>query len=143
MEHKVTFCPESGKQMLQIHEFEQDWGYVQAVRHRDLLFISGCVSIDPHGRPLGVGEMKIQVFNAYRLLEKTLIKSGSTMSHILQEKITTTDMALFLKDGLEIRRQIYKNFSLPGSSAWTEVVALAQKDFLFEVEAIACLPSIR
>jgi len=65
------------------------------------------------------------------------------MSHILQEKITTTDMALFLKDGLEIRRQIYKNFSLPGSSAWTEVVALAQKDFLFEVEAIACLPSIR
>jgi enamine deaminase RidA (YjgF/YER057c/UK114 family) len=138
MEHKVTLCPESGKHML---EFERDWGYVQAVRHRDLVFISGCVSIDPHGKPLGTGEMRTQVFNAYKLLEDTLKKSGLTMSHILQEKITTTNMALFLKEGLEIRKHAYQGSSLPGSSAWTEVVALAQKEFLFEVEAIAGVPS--
>lgn len=61
-------------------------------------------------------------------------------SHVVRERLVTTDLPHFLEEGAAVRKAVFDGYSLPTSSAWTEVVRLAQPEFLFEVEMIAYLP---
>lgn len=140
MANQISTCPVSGKQIFQLHGFEADWGYAQAVRAGPFVFISGSVSIGADGRPTAAGDMAAQVANAYEAIEASLAAYGANLSHVASEKLVTTDLPRFLAEGMSVRAEAYVGHSLPASSAWTEVVRLAQPEFLFEVEAVAYLP---
>jgi 2-iminobutanoate/2-iminopropanoate deaminase len=126
--------------MFQLHGFEANWGFAQAVRAGPFIFVSGSVSIDRDGRPTAAEDMPQQVTNAYAAVSASLAAYGADLSHIVRETIVTTDLARFLAEGASARVDAYAGHSLPASSAWTEVVRLAQPEFLFEVEAMAYLP---
>jgi 2-iminobutanoate/2-iminopropanoate deaminase len=133
-------CAVSGKEIVQINGYESAWGYAQSVRVGPFIFVSGSVSADAEGRPTGAGDMAAQVANAYAVVAASLAAFGAGMSHIVQERLVTTDLRRFLAEGTQARKAAYAGHSLPASSAWTETVRLAQAEFLFEVEVTAYLP---
>jgi 2-iminobutanoate/2-iminopropanoate deaminase len=140
MASSISTCAVSGKQLFQLHGFEADWGYAQAVRAGPFIFVSGSVSIGSDGRPLAADDMPAQVANAYASIVASLAAFGAGLSHVVQEKLVTTDLERFMAEGATARAEAYAGHSLPASSAWTQTPRLAQPEFLFEVEAIAYLP---
>lgn len=141
MPHNVTTCPVSKKEVFQLHGFEADWGYAQAVRAGPFIYVSGSVSIDANGLPVAANDMAAQVANAYASVTASLSAFGATLSHVVLEKLVTTDLPRFIEQGAATRAEVYTGHSLPASSAWTEVARLAQPEFLFEVEVTAYLPA--
>lgn len=132
--------PLTGKQILHLKPFEREWGYAQAVRFGNLVFVSGTVSIDAQGQPTAAGDMAAQVRNAYVGIAESLAAFGATMGHVVREAICTTDLPRFIAEGLPVRAAAYRGYSLPASAPWIEVPRLAQPEFLFEVEVIAAFP---
>jgi 2-iminobutanoate/2-iminopropanoate deaminase len=127
----------TGKHIFQLRGFEESWGYAQAIRAGNWIFVSGTVSIDDQGTPRAVGDMAAQVRNAYADVAASLAAHGANMGNIVREALFTTDLPRFIAEGAPVRAQAYAGHSLPASAPWIEVPRLAQPEFLFEVEVIA------
>ncbi|OYW24219.1 MULTISPECIES: Rid family hydrolase [unclassified Sphingomonas] len=137
---EANVCPVSTKHMIQLHGFEELWGYVQAVHVGPFVFVSGTVSIDANGNPTAVDDMPTQVDNVYESIRQSLAAHGATLSHIVREAIVTTDLPRFLAEGAARRLAAFAGHSLPASAPWIEVPRLAQPEFMVEVEVTAYLP---
>jgi 2-iminobutanoate/2-iminopropanoate deaminase len=112
--------------------------YTDAVRWRDLLFVSGCVSLGPDGKVVSPGDVTGQARLAHEYLGAALRAAGSDFAHVL--KVT-----VFLRDAADRRavNDVRKEFfgpSLPASTL-IEVSSLAIDELLVEIEAIAGIPS--
>lgn len=125
------------KQTFQLKGFETAWGYAQALRVGDHVFVSGTVSIDVAGEPVAAGDMARQVQNVYEDLARSLAAHGATLSDVVREALVTTDLPRFLSEGMPERARAYEGHSLPASAPWLEVPRLAHPDFLFEAEVWA------
>jgi 2-iminobutanoate/2-iminopropanoate deaminase len=139
---RIVMDEVTGKRIFQLRGFEQSWGFAQAVRAGDWIFVSGTVSIDDDGAPRAAGDMAAQVRNAYADVAASLAAHGVTMSHVVREALFTTDLPRFIAEGAAVRAQAYAGHSLPASAPWVEVPRLAQPEFLFEVEVMAFAPSL-
>ena len=83
--------------------WEQRIGYSQAVRSGRMLYISGTVGADSEGKPDDLdGQMK----NAYKGIQKTLAQYKTDFSHVVMERIFTTDMEALIHSQ-ETRKQFY------------------------------------
>jgi enamine deaminase RidA (YjgF/YER057c/UK114 family) len=112
-------------------EVERSYGYSHAVRIGDDIKISGAVSMDDEGNPTAVGDLELQMKNAYADLEKVLQHYGCTFDDVLVENVFTTDMARFLEVA-SYRTSIYtENFP---TGTWLEVKGLALPEFMIEIE---------
>jgi enamine deaminase RidA (YjgF/YER057c/UK114 family) len=127
----------TGKRIFQLRGFEESWGFAQAVRVGDWIFVSGTVSINDEGVPRAVDDMAAQVRNAYADVAASLAAHGATMSNVVREALFTTNLPRFVAEGAPVRAQAYSGHSLPASAPWVEVPRLAQPEFLFEVEVMA------
>lgn len=112
-------------------ELEKAYGYTHAVRIGDHITISGAVSMDEKGNPMGVGDFEQQMKNCYSDLDKILKHYGCTFDDVVVENVFTTDMAAFLK-GAAYRNTIYTKQFPAGS--WLEVKGLALPEFMIEIE---------
>jgi 2-iminobutanoate/2-iminopropanoate deaminase len=108
-------------------------GYSQAVRSGRMLYISGTVGANGEGKPDDLdGQMK----NAYAAIQKTLAHYKTDFSHVVMERIYTTDMeALILSQ--ETRKQFYGNW-LPAAT-WVEVRRLYAPADKIEIEVQVAL----
>src|SRR6266852_952231 len=85
--------------------WEQRIGYSQAVRSGRMLYISGTVGANGEGKPEDLdGQMK----NAYAAIQKTLAQYKTDVSHVVMERIYTTDMEALIRSQ-ETRKQFYGN----------------------------------
>jgi 2-iminobutanoate/2-iminopropanoate deaminase len=125
------------KQPFELRSFEQSFGYTQAIKVGDRIYISGSVSMDDEGKTLGVGDMRTQIFNAYEDIRKSLEFYGADFSNIVKETVYTTDMEALLKAADE-RAKFYKGLRFPVSS-WIGVQQLVSPEFLIEVEVEAII----
>jgi len=108
--------------------WEQRIGYSQAVRSGRMLYISGTVGVNSDGKPDDLdGQMK----NAYAAIQKTLAHYKSDSSHIVMERIFTTDMETLIKSQ-ETRKQFYGEW-LPAAT-WVEVRRLYSPADKIEIE---------
>jgi enamine deaminase RidA (YjgF/YER057c/UK114 family) len=130
----------TGKRIFQLKGFEHQWGYAQAVRVGNTIYVSGTVSIDADGNPTARDDMAGQVRNVYADIIASLAAHAATLSHVVREALYTTDMERFLSLGAPVRAEIYAGHALPASAPWIEVNRLANPAFLFEVEVTAMLP---
>ena len=109
-------------------------GYTQAVRSGDTLYIAGQVPCDREGRLVGRGDFRAQAEQVYTNLQLVLSDAGLTLRHVVK---TTT----FIVDPRyrpllrEIRARYFGDYLPPNSLLI--VSALAEPEFLIEVEAIA------
>jgi 2-iminobutanoate/2-iminopropanoate deaminase len=118
--------------------WEEQYGYSQAVRVGDTLYLSGQVSHDDAGNFFAVGDMEGQMRQAYKNIEKILAGYGATMDSLVEEVLYVTDMQAAFDAAVKIRRDVFAGFPAVASTI-VEINRLAFPEFLIEIKGIARL----
>ena len=87
--------------------WEKEYGYSQAVKVDNTIYVSGQVSHDDKGNIVGRGDMQVQMRQAYANIEKVLAQYGATMGNIVDEVLFVTDMDAAFQQGLDVGRRSF------------------------------------
>ena len=95
--------------------------FAPAVRHGNLLFISGLTASDDQGTLVGGGDVVAQTRRIYELMGEILAETGATFDNIVQttDYITTTDG---YRETAEVRREVFGANPAIGYPAATGVI---------------------
>ncbi len=113
--------------------------YTQAVKvtgANTLLFLSGQVAYDEKGQPAYRGDFVAQARAVFRAIKAQVEAGGGTLADVVKLTTYLTDMR-HRADLLPVREEFFGKKMPP--STLVAVDALAQPDWLIEVEAIAVL----
>jgi enamine deaminase RidA (YjgF/YER057c/UK114 family) len=115
--------------------------YSQAVKvsgAETILYLSGQVAYDDNGGVAHPGDFKAQARAALQAVKAQVEAGGGTMANIVKVNTYLTDIRHRADYG-PIREEFFgKNKKMPASTL-VAVTALAQPEFLIEIEAIAVL----
>ena len=115
--------------------------YAQAVKvtgGETILYLSGQVAYDDKGGVAHPGDFKAQARAALQAVKAQVEAGGGTMANIVKVNTYLTDIRHRADYG-PIREEFFgKNKKMPASTL-VAVSALAQPEFLIEVEAVAVL----
>ena len=115
--------------------------YSQAVKvtgAETILYLSGQVAYDDNGGVAHPGDFKGQARSALQAVKAQVEAGGGTMANIVKVNTYLTDIRHRVDYG-PIREEFFgKNKKMPASTL-VAVTALAQPEFLIEIEAIAVL----
>lgn len=126
------------KELYHLNKFEEAFGYAQAVRVEDTLYISGSVAVDADGKLIGPDDMALQLRAAYENVGRTLKAFKTDFDHVAKETIYTTDMEALLRES-KLRLEFYDRQNLPAST-WVEVKRLVDPGFLVAIDVTVELP---
>lgn len=121
-----------------LYDFEQNFGYAQAVKVGHTIYVAGTFPVDGEGRLVGPGDIEAQLEAVYSNLGRTLEANGATFEHVVRENIFTTDMEALLA-AADYRFQYYARSSLP-TGTWVQVERLVDPGFMVQIEVTAELP---
>ena len=108
--------------------WEDKIGYAQAIRSARTVHVSGTVGANSTGQPSDLdGQMKL----AYDAIQKTLAHYNTDLSHVVMERIYTTDMEALIRSQAT-RKKIYKNWA--PAATWVEVKRLYGAGDKIEIE---------
>lgn len=116
--------------------WEKEYGYSQAVKVGDTIYLAGQVSHDDEGKILGLGNMEVQMRQAYVNVEKVLAQYDATMDNIVDEVLFVTDMEAALAACAKLKQEV---FSGPPVLANTivQIQRLAFPELMIEIKCIA------
>ena len=106
--------------------------YSQAVRHGNLVFLSGQVALDPTSGDLVEGGAGAQTRQVFRNLEAVCAAAGGTLDGILKLNIYLTDLGNFAT----VNEIMAETFSAPYPARATIGVAALPLGAEVEVEAV-------
>jgi enamine deaminase RidA (YjgF/YER057c/UK114 family) len=106
-----------------------------------LIFISGQVARDKDGNLVGKGDLKAQAAQVFENLNLALKAAGATFNDVVKINWYIKDYKPESIGALREIRGKYVNKDNPPASTLIGVAALAQDDYLIEVEAVAAIPS--
>jgi 2-iminobutanoate/2-iminopropanoate deaminase len=109
-----------------------------AIRHGDLLYVSGCVPLDTAGNLVGRGDLAAQMHKTLENLGTVLAAGGSGFEHVIKTTVFITDIK---KKPLtyDVRRQFFGD--RPPASTMVEISALDGEGIEIEIDAIAAIPA--
>jgi len=111
--------------------------FTHVVRADRLVFVSGCVASDEHGRTVGGGDVVAQARQVHENLEKCLAAAGATFADVC--KVTVFLKNVGDREKVNTVRQEYFGASRPASTL-VEISRLVRDDLLLEIECVAVLP---
>ena len=115
--------------------------YSQAVKvtgAETILYLSGQVAYDDNGGVAHPGDFKAQARSALQAVKAQVEAGGGTMANIVKVNTYLTDIRHRADYG-PIREEFFdKNKKMPASTL-VAVTALAQPEFLIEIEAVAVI----
>ena len=112
------------------------FGYSQAVRFGDQVFVSGQVAWDERGHVVGGGDARRQTEKAFSNLRAALEAAGSGLDRVAKLTIFATSRD-YLADIREVRHQVFDPLGHYPASTFIVVSGLASADLLVEIEAVA------
>jgi enamine deaminase RidA (YjgF/YER057c/UK114 family) len=121
----ATNAQDLRKEKFNLGSWEDDIGYVQAVRIGNTLHVSGSV---------GAGDMPAALKHALDTVQQTLAHYRLDFRHVVKETIYTTDIEA-LKAAKEIRKAYYGT-DFPAAT-WVQVARLYDPAHVVEVEVTA------
>lgn len=116
------------KHKFNLGPWEDEIGYVQAVRVGNVLYVSGSV---------GGGAMPDAIKQAYDTIGRTLAAYRLGLQHVVKENIFTTDLDA-LKAYKDVRKTYYQSDFPAGT--WVQVSRLYNPEYVIEVEVQAVFP---
>ena len=116
--------------------WEKEYGYAQAVKVRDTIYLSGQVSHDDRGNIIGPGDMEIQMRQAYTNIQILLAQYGATMENIVDEILFVTDMDAAFAAAVKCRESVFSGTPVV-SSTIVQIQRLAFPDLLIEIKCVA------
>jgi 2-iminobutanoate/2-iminopropanoate deaminase len=111
-----------------------------AIKAGDLIFVSGQAAIDESGRTVGEGDFATQARQAFQNLATVLEQAGASLADVVKVTIMVTDMSCL--DVIIKLRGEYFTEPYPADTL-LQVAALAQPDWLIEIDAVAVAPPAR
>jgi enamine deaminase RidA (YjgF/YER057c/UK114 family) len=108
-----------------------------------LVFIAGQVARDKQGNLVGKGDLRAQTAQVFENLKTALAAAGATFNDVVKINWYVRDYKPESLNALREVRAMYVNKDNPPASTLIGVAALAQEDYLIEVEAVATLPDQR
>ncbi len=103
-----------------------------------IVWISGQVSQDKHGKMVHKGDFAGQARQALSNLKAMVEAAGGTINDIIKVNTYLTDLR-YREELARVRAEFFPEGKLPASTL-VGVTALADPDMLVEIEAIAVLP---
>ena len=116
--------------------WEKEYGYSQAVKVGDTIYLSGQVSHDDKGNILGEGNMEVQMRAAYANVGKVLAQYGATMDNVVDEIIFVTDMDAAFPARVKMKQEVFFGSPVLGSTI-VQIQRLALPQFMIEIRCIA------
>ena len=116
--------------------WEKEYGYAQAVKVGDTIYVSGQVSHDDAGAIVGHGEMEVQMRQAYANIQKLLAMYGATFENIVDEILFVTDMDAAFAAAVKCRQDIFSGTPIVASTI-VQIQRLAFPDLMIEIRCVA------
>ena len=116
--------------------WEKEYGYAQAVKVGDTIYLSGQVSHDDKGNIVGVGNMETQMRQAYANIHRMLVQYGATMENIVDEILFVTDMDKAFAAAVKCRQDIFSGSPVVASTI-VQIQRLAFPDLMIEIRCVA------
>ncbi len=116
--------------------WENEYGYSQAVKVGDTIYLSGQVSHDDKGNVLGEGDMEVQMRAAYANIGKVLAQYGATMDNIVDEMLFVTDIDAAFPARAKMKQEVFSGSPVLGSTI-VQIQRLAFPQLMIEIRCIA------
>lgn len=116
--------------------WEQEYGYAQAVKVGDTIYLAGQVSHDSEGNFVGIGEMETQMRQAYANAAKLLKEYDAGMENVVDEILFVTDMEAAFAARVKCRQDVFGGFPALASTI-VQIERLAFPEFLIEIRCVA------
>jgi len=120
--------------------WEKEYGYSQAVKVGDTIYVSGQVSHDDEGKIVGRGDMEAQMRQAYANIQKMLEQYGATMDNVIDEVLFVTDMNTAFAAAVKCRQEVFSGQPVVASTI-VQIQRLAFPDLMIEIKCVAKLES--
>ncbi len=129
--------------------WEPDYGYAQAVKVGDTIYVSGQLSHDDEGNIVGEApldeegrisdhsNMEIQMRQTYANAKKILGKYGATLDNVVDEVLYVTDMDAAFAVAGTVRKEAYGSEQPDVASTILVTPRLALPPQLIEIKFIA------
>jgi enamine deaminase RidA (YjgF/YER057c/UK114 family) len=114
------------------------FSHVVKVTGGQTIYVAGQVALDVQRNVVGRGDFRAQAEQVFVNIQAALAAVGADFSHVVKLNRYVLDMANL--PALREVRDRYVNAETPPASTLVEVRALAQEEFMLEIEAIASLP---
>jgi enamine deaminase RidA (YjgF/YER057c/UK114 family) len=119
----------------------QQYGFSQIVASQGgrTVYLSGQVAWDEKQSIVGPGDLKAQVWQTFKNLEIAMHAAGGNLEDIVSMRIYLVESQLDEDHHVSDALKKYFLKSEAPATTWLGVRALANKDFLIEIEAIAVI----
>jgi enamine deaminase RidA (YjgF/YER057c/UK114 family) len=129
--------------------WEADYGYAQAVRVGDTIYVSGQLShddagnivgaapVDDQGRIVDHSNMEIQMRQTYANANRMLAEYGATLDNVVEEVLYVTDMDAAFAVAGKVRKEAYGSEKPDVASTILVTPRLALPPQLIEIKFIA------
>jgi enamine deaminase RidA (YjgF/YER057c/UK114 family) len=119
----------------------RQYGFSQIVASQGgrTVYLSGQVAWDEKQNIVGAGDLKAQVFQTFKNLEIAMHAAGGNLEDIVSMRIYLVESQLDQDQHVSDALKKYFLESEAPATTWIGVRALANKDFLIEIEAIAVI----
>ena len=118
--------------------WEKEYGYAQAVKVGETIYLSGQVSHDEEGNIVGLRDMETQMRQAYANIQKVLSQYGATMDNIVDEVLFVTDMDSAFAAAVKCRREVFSTTPVVASTI-VQIQSLAFPELMIEIKCVAKL----
>jgi enamine deaminase RidA (YjgF/YER057c/UK114 family) len=119
--------------------WEDTYGYAQAVRAGDTIYVSGQLSHDDQGNLLGVAppDMAAQMRQAYANAARILARFGASLEDVVEEVLYVTDMEKAFAAAGPVRKEAYGSARPPVASTILVTPRLALAAQMIEIKFVA------
>ena len=116
--------------------WEKEYGYAQAIKVGDTIYVSGQVSHDDKGNIVGRGDMEVQMRQAYENIQKLLTQYGATLNNVVDEILFVTDMDAAFAAAVKCRQDIFSGTPVLASTI-VQIQRLAFPELMIEIRCVA------
>jgi 2-iminobutanoate/2-iminopropanoate deaminase len=116
--------------------WEKEYGYSQAVKVGDTIYVAGQVSHDDTGNFVGIAEMETQMRQAYANIGKVLEQYGAGIENVVEEVLYVTDMESAFAARKKCHDEVFGGFPAVASTI-VQIERLAFPEFLIEIKCLA------
>jgi enamine deaminase RidA (YjgF/YER057c/UK114 family) len=116
--------------------WEKQYGYAQAVQVRDTIYLSGQVSHDDKGNIVGLGNMEVQMRQAYANIKKVLTEYKATIENVVDEVLFVTDKDAAFAAAVKCRQEIFSGAPVVASTI-VQIQRLAFPELMIEIRCVA------
>ena len=115
--------------------WEKEYGYSQAVKVDNTIYVSGQVGHDDKGNILGHGNMEVQMRQAYANIKKVLAQYDATMDNVVDEVLFVTDMDAAFAARVKCKQEVFSGNPVLTSTI-VQIQRLAFPELMVEIRCI-------